>query len=186
MLGKIEGRRRRGQQRMRWLDGISNSIDMSLCKLQRSLAFCGSLGRKELDTTKWPNNNNDRSRETVASPSMVSLLIQHLILFLLQSPCKETRKVIVNLMPQMGNLRLRERKVTCLVRNRPGQKQKTSSISDFSLLRISVLTVLPSQPQRTLKDIPTLGEGEVGEAWSDLNPREIDWVVTLNLCAPGL
>ena len=56
MLGKIEGRRRRWWQRMRWLDGITNSMDLSSSKLgdsegQGSLAFCRSRGHKESDTT---------------------------------------------------------------------------------------------------------------------------------------
>ena len=61
MLGKIVGRRNSGQQRMRWLDGITDSMDMSSGELLRvhdgqgGLVCCNPWGRKELDTTERLN-----------------------------------------------------------------------------------------------------------------------------------
>ena len=58
MLGKIEGGRKRGWQRMKWLDGITGSMDMCLCKLpgvgdgQGSLACCSPWVRKQSGTTE--------------------------------------------------------------------------------------------------------------------------------------
>ena len=86
MLGGIGGRRRRGQQRMRWLDGITDSMDMSLNKLwelvmdRESLACCDSWGCKELDTTErldltelnLPDSNIPR-RESLSVYRLVSL-----------------------------------------------------------------------------------------------------------------
>ena len=54
MLERIEGRKRRGQSRMRWLNGITNLMYMNLSNLQE-LAWCSPCGCKALDTTEWLN-----------------------------------------------------------------------------------------------------------------------------------
>ena len=69
MLGKSDGGRRGGQQRMRWLNGITNSMDMGLSKLWEMVKAekPGMLqrgGQKELDVTKRLNNNSKRRSET--------------------------------------------------------------------------------------------------------------------------
>ena len=70
MLGKIEGKRKRGQQRMRWLDGITDLMDMSLLEHapgigdgQGSLACCSPWGRKESDMTEQLNRTEPGDEE---------------------------------------------------------------------------------------------------------------------------
>ena len=55
MVGGIEGRKRRGRQRMRWLDGITNSMYMGVDDGQGGLVYCGSWSHKELDTIEQLN-----------------------------------------------------------------------------------------------------------------------------------
>ena len=65
ILGKIEGRRRRGQQRMKWLDSITDSMNMVWVNSRRQWStgkpgICSPWGSKELDITEWlKNSNND-------------------------------------------------------------------------------------------------------------------------------
>ena len=70
MLGKIEGMRRRGQQRMRWLDGIINSMDefdptLGDSEEQGSLVCCSPWGCKELDTTELNQKEQTTDNTTI-------------------------------------------------------------------------------------------------------------------------
>ena len=64
IVGKTEGKRERGQQRMRWLDSITDSVDMNLSKLQETVKeskawFAPVHWAAESDTTQWLNNNKN-------------------------------------------------------------------------------------------------------------------------------
>ena len=78
ILGKIEGGRRRGQQRMRWLDGITNSMDefeytLGVGDGQGGLLCCSPWGRKESDTTEQLNRT-DAENKTLNQVSILEII----------------------------------------------------------------------------------------------------------------
>ena len=92
MLGKIEGQRKRGWQRMRWLDDITDWMDMSLSKLQDgdgqgSLACCSPWDHKGLDMTEqlnWTESSYDRFSDSWKAMLMEKSIKQIILFFLLE------------------------------------------------------------------------------------------------------
>ena len=91
MPGKIEGRRRRGRQRTRWLDGITDSMDMSLNKLREMVKdreawhCCSPWGHKKLDVTDRLNSNKFSLQSECLFP--LCIVVLHLLSLLNNAEC---------------------------------------------------------------------------------------------------
>ena len=155
MLGKIEGGRRRGRQRMRWLDGITNSIDEFEQTPGQADCILRSIGSQRVghDPVTEQQQRQAKRNHSKSFSGELSYMTSNFIPSAIT--LQGTEKNYHQSHSSNGKTETKKKKGDMPSAGQTRTKTETPSTSGFSLLQTSALPVLPFQPQRTLKDNPS-------------------------------